>query len=90
VATLFEGRERAGIDPDDFGSGRPTAGKRRRGGFAVWSGTSFATPVLAGELAAALWRRNLPLGPEEAGTVLARAREAIEEIGLEERSEPGC
>ena len=31
------------MDPDDY-----------RGGFAVWSGTSFATPVLAAELAAAL------------------------------------
>jgi subtilisin family serine protease len=34
---------RATIDPDDFSSG-----------FGTWSGTSFAAPVLAGELAAAL------------------------------------
>jgi hypothetical protein len=31
------------MDPDDY-----------RSGFAVWSGTSFATPVLAAELASAL------------------------------------
>jgi len=34
---------RESVDPDDF-----------RGGFALWSGTSFAAPVLAGDLAAAL------------------------------------
>ncbi len=36
-------RVREAIDPDDF-----------RGGFAVWSGTSFAAPLLAGRLAADL------------------------------------
>jgi hypothetical protein len=34
------GRERETIDPDDF-----------RGGFGVWSGTSFAAPLMAGRLA---------------------------------------
>ncbi|MBZ2198374.1 S8/S53 family peptidase [Occultella gossypii] len=44
VASLaHEGRTRASIDPDDFASG-----------FATWSGTSFAAPVFAGEVAAAL------------------------------------
>jgi subtilisin family serine protease len=38
-----DGQRRASIDPDDF-----------RSGFGVWSGTSFAAPVLAGELAQAL------------------------------------
>jgi hypothetical protein len=38
VTETHRGR-RATIDPDDY-----------RGGFAVWSGTSFASPVLAGEL----------------------------------------
>jgi hypothetical protein len=36
-----DGQRRATIDPDDF-----------RSGFAVWSGTSFAAPILAGDLAA--------------------------------------
>ena len=42
----YDGSRRASIDPDDFSSG-----------FAVWSGTSFAAPVFAGELAARLLDR---------------------------------
>jgi subtilisin family serine protease len=37
---------RSTIDPDDFTNGS-------RGGFGTWSGTSFASPILAGELAQA-------------------------------------
>ena len=36
-----DGRVRESIDPDDY-----------RGGFGLWSGTSFAAPVVAGEIAA--------------------------------------
>jgi subtilisin family serine protease len=46
---LFTGRRRATIDPEGF-----------EGGFAVWSGTSFAAPVLAGELAATLLAAGVP------------------------------
>ena len=44
VATK-DGRE--SIDPDDYASG-----------FGIWSGTSFAAPVLAGEIAAHLFEHN--------------------------------
>ena len=37
------GKWRAALDPDDYSAG-----------FAVWSGTSFAVPVLAGQIAAQL------------------------------------
>ncbi|HRC00153.1 MAG TPA: S8/S53 family peptidase, partial [Dermatophilaceae bacterium] len=49
--TVAYQRERASIDPDDF-----------RGGFAVWSGTSFSAPVFAGRVAAALLG-GLPKAP---------------------------
>jgi subtilisin family serine protease len=43
MRVTVDGHVRATIDPDDFSSG-----------FGTWSGTSFAAPVLAGELAQAL------------------------------------
>jgi subtilisin family serine protease len=48
-AVIVDGKvTRATLDPDDFGSG-----------FGIWSGTSFAGPVLAGQLAAQLCRVDL-------------------------------
>lgn len=43
VKLTYEGHVRSTIDPDRF-----------KGGFGAWSGTSFAGPVLAGQLAARL------------------------------------
>jgi hypothetical protein len=50
------------MDPDDFSCG-----------FGVWSGTSFAAPVFAGELAAALAGRYAA-GDTELDTATAVAR----------------
>ena len=44
-----DGKPRGTIDPDSFSSG-----------FATWSGTSFAAPVLAGRFAAALSAAGCP------------------------------
>jgi len=64
------GRVRASIDPDSFVSG-----------FATWSGTSFAAPVLAGQLADHLAAQyaggEAVLGPSAA---LLRAHAAIAEV----------
>ncbi len=46
-----DGTRRASLDPDDFGSG-----------FGVWSGTSFAGPVMAGRLAQRVAAKG-PAGP---------------------------
>lgn len=62
--TAFD-RGRSSIDPDDF-----------RSGFGVWSGTSFAAPLLAGRVAKHLSRAlSDGDGPDVART---RAREALE------------
>ena len=70
--TLAAGRIRASLDPDNFCAG-----------FAVWTGTSFAAPIVAAEIAEALRDASEdgthPL-PDDAGTkadALARARAAV-------------
>jgi subtilisin family serine protease len=45
---------RATIDPDDFSSG-----------FGLWSGTSFAAPILVGELAQHLVRNGIPVAARD-------------------------
>jgi hypothetical protein len=45
------GRPRSSLDLDGFGR---TAGSGTQHGFGTWSGTSFAAPVLAARIAAAL------------------------------------
>jgi subtilisin family serine protease len=63
------GEVRAALDPDDFSSG-----------FGVWSGTSFAAPVFAGELAAAL-ARAYAAGDDalDNGVAVKRMRRLLEE-----------
>jgi serine protease len=62
------GRVREAIDPDDY-----------RGGFAVWSGTSFAAPILAGVFASALIGDLEPEGTAvELTRVVRRAWNVVE------------
>ena len=65
--TTAFGRVREAIDPDDY-----------RGGFGVWSGTSFAAPIMAGKLAAAILGRLV--GDDGAGSAVTRGWEVVEEV----------
>jgi serine protease len=64
---VYRGRPRENIDPDDF-----------RGGFGVWSGTSFSAPIIAGRVAKLIGARI----SEGDGQPMAvqRARDAVESI----------
>ena len=68
--TSADGQVRESIDPDDF-----------RGNFAIWSGTSFAAPLIAGALASALLAA-LPMPGVGTTDVEAvdRARDAIRKV----------
>ena len=59
------GRVRAAIDPDDYSSG-----------FGTWSGTSFAAPVLAGEIAAHL-ATDATAADADPGVCVQRGRAAV-------------
>ena len=59
------GRDRDTIDPDDF-----------RGGFGVWSGTSFSAPLMAGYLARHI-EPDLSDG-DDLDTAIARAWDAVQ------------
>jgi subtilisin family serine protease len=63
------GRLRESIDPDDY-----------RGGFGVWSGTSFAAPLLAGRLTAALCAELTGGAADTTPDRCARAWQVVEEL----------
>ena len=59
---------RSTIDPDNY-----------HGGFAIWSGTSFAAPILAAELAETLWQTGKLDACDPAG-MLERGWQALEQL----------
>ena len=70
VSLVVDGQVRETIDPDDF-----------RSGFATWSGTSFATPVLAGDLAQCLNEsKRLRAAPEEGDDAVAVTWAALRRV----------
>src|SRR5262249_24102789 len=67
---VVDGRIRESIDPDDY---RGAVGRRHRGGFGLWSGTSFAAPTVAGALAAVLSQELAKPGMKEQSKDTARS-----------------
>jgi hypothetical protein len=86
--TWVEGRLRESVDPDDFSSGRRPDGDQR-GGFGVWSGTSFAAPLMAGALAAAMSKEliNRSNAPRGASAAVRRGWRAVERLTEIQRPE---
>ena len=69
-----------GLDPDDF-----------RGGFATWSGTSFAAPLIAAHIAARLLEQDPESGLDAKGSQAAadRAIAALASLGCAVGPRPG-
>jgi Subtilase family len=72
--------DREALDPDDF-----------RGGFAAWSGTSFAAPLIAAHLAARLLEQDPQAGLDATGSQAAadRTLAALESLGCVDGPGPG-
>lgn len=71
VPVTFEGGIQAGTRDDKHGRRRETLDiDDFRGGFGVWSGTSFAAPVVAGRIAAQMLAGH---GPDEATNEVVKA-----------------
>jgi hypothetical protein len=68
AGTTPASRPRGTMDPDDFSSG-----------FGVWSGTSFAAPILAAEVAATLVSRT-DLTDVDCAVMTTRAASALDEV----------
>jgi subtilisin family serine protease len=67
LRVTVDGKIRATIDPDDFSCG-----------FGTWSGTSFAGPILAGEIAQALIDNpKEPLGSADQAAAVRRGWSAV-------------
>jgi hypothetical protein len=74
--TWAYGRERASIDPDNY-----RRGEKKTGGFALWSGTSFAAPMMAGKIATALVNKLPDEGEADSkADAVARGWAAVAEV----------
>ncbi len=81
ASTRVGGRVRESIDPDDFRFLKDADG-HDVGGFGLWSGTSFAAPVLAGRIAAGIAARLIDNRRYADSPAAARRRawEALEPV----------
>jgi hypothetical protein len=81
ASTRMHGRVRESIDPDDFRSLKDADGKDV-GGFGLWSGTSFAAPVIAGRIAADLAPKltDSTRYSDSPGAARRRGWEAVEHV----------